>query len=88
MYDGAYRALESDNPDHYRHRAVSMREIVRKMLGGSKEETRRILKDYAKSEKDLKMLMSLQQLVNSIYEAFNKGVHYEIQFCESTIKPT
>jgi len=79
IYEGAYRALASDNPDRYRHCSVSMREIVDGLFGKNADERRKFIRNRAKSKQESNMLESLDRLVRSIDKAWNKGVHNEIQ---------
>jgi len=85
MYEGAYRALESDNPDRYRHCSVSMREIVKGILGSTAEERRDFIIKHVKSKEESEILKSLERLVISINEAWNKGVHEEIRYETATL---
>lgn len=79
IYEGAYEALASDNPERYRHCSVSMREILDGLFGKNEDERTKFIRNYAKSKSEFKMLESLDRLVRSIDKAWNKGVHDEIQ---------
>lgn len=79
IYEGAYRALESDNPDRFRHCSISMRTLVDDLLGRKKEEIRESIKGHTKSKRESEILEALDRLVRTIDEAWNKGAHEEIQ---------
>jgi len=80
VYEGAYRALESDNPDRYRHCAASMRKMVDGMFGQTVEQTKETITSHVKTVEEIRILESLLGLVRSIDNAWNEGVHSEIQY--------
>lgn len=79
IYRGAYEALESDNPDRFRHCSASMRQIIDDTFGKNPEERKRTMEKAARSKQESEILKSLEDLVASIDKAWNKGVHAEIQ---------
>jgi hypothetical protein len=79
IYRGAYEALESDNPDRFRHCSVSMRQIIDETFGKNSEERKKAIEKAARSKQESEILRSLEDLVASIDSAWNKGVHAEIQ---------
>jgi hypothetical protein len=79
IYKGAYEALESDNPDRFRHCSVSMRQIIDETFGENSEERKRVIEKAVRSKQESEILRSLEELVASIDRAWNKGVHAEIQ---------
>jgi hypothetical protein len=79
IYRGAIAALESDNPDRYRHCSASMRQIVDKTLGENASERMKVLREYTNSKKEIQLLKALAGLVKSVDEMWNKGVHEEIK---------
>jgi len=79
IYRGAYEALESDNPDRFRHCSASMRQIIDETLGKNSEERKIAIEKAARSKQESEILRSLEDLVASIDRAWNKGVHAEIQ---------
>lgn len=85
MYEGVFRVLESDNPERYRHCSVTMREILDGILGKTSEARSEVIRTHVSSNRESEILKSLDKLVRSIDQAWNKGVHEEIRYETATL---
>lgn len=78
-YEGAWKSLESDNPDRFRHASTSMREIIREILGKSNETRKERLHGLSNSESEQNLMEALANTVEEIYRTLNKGTHSELE---------
>jgi hypothetical protein len=79
-YFGAYHALETDNPDRYRHCSASMRTIIDDLIGDNSTDRKKFIETHSISNRDSEILEALYRLIKSIDDSLNKGVHSDIDY--------
>jgi hypothetical protein len=79
FYEGAWKALESDNPDRFRHVCASLRELIRNILGDDADKRKNTLKLLSNSETENDLIESLVGTVYANDRLINKGVHSELE---------
>jgi len=78
-YEGAWQAVESNNPDKFRHSSASLRELIKNILGDDKQERRKKLKKISVSETENDFIESLVQTLYANDRLLNKGVHSHLE---------
>jgi hypothetical protein len=81
MYEGAWQALESDNPERIRHSSSSLRKLVEQIvnLGAGKTRKEKV-KSILKSKHETELVNALIDLVIALSGVLNKGVHEDLEF--------
>lgn len=77
-YKGAWDALESDNPERFRHSSTSTRELIKRILGKGSEERKRMLESIHIPDTEAELIEALADTVYLIDRVLNKGVHSEV----------
>jgi len=78
LYEGAWNAFHSENPDRYRHMATSLRELLKKLLGDKPSKMKEKIKNISGSNTTSMFIISLADSIEKLYETLCKGVHGEI----------
>ncbi len=81
MYEGAWQALEYDNPERIRHSSSSLRELVKLVINhGTGKTQKEKIKSILESDKETELVNSLADSMIALSGVLNKSVHANLEF--------